>query len=101
MLLAQADVSCHAALSRSIYSIEGCDHFRVTATMMTLDFLSAPTRRLEKALRAGLTKSKADAEERPIAGRVRGGYPMHKLSRAKSASSPRAWRRGHSVPALV
>jgi len=44
-------------LPRSIiaeHSVEGSDHFRMTATIMTLDFLLAWARRLEKVLRAGL-----------------------------------------------
>jgi hypothetical protein len=53
VLLAQADRSCHAALSRSI-ALRVVIIFRMTATMMTLDFLSAATRRLWKVLRAGL-----------------------------------------------
>src|SRR5262249_51844700 len=53
VLLAQADRGCHAALSRSI-ALRVVIIFRMTATMMTLDFLSAAARRLWKALRAGL-----------------------------------------------
>ena len=53
MLLAQADWGCHAVLSRSI-ALRVVIIFRMTATMMTLDFLSASARRLEKVLRAGL-----------------------------------------------
>src|SRR5215471_13183031 len=53
VLLAQADRGCHAALSRSI-ALRVVIIFRMTATMMTLDFLSASARRLWKALRAGL-----------------------------------------------
>jgi len=40
VLLAQADRGCHAALSRSI-ALRVVIIFRMTATMMTLDFLSA------------------------------------------------------------
>src|SRR5262249_34185645 len=50
---AQADRGCHAALSRSI-ALRVVIIFRMTATMMTLDFLSAAARRLWKVLRAGL-----------------------------------------------
>src|SRR5215470_9146769 len=53
VLLAQADRGCHAALSRSI-ALRVVIIFRMTATMMTLDFLSASARRLWKVLRAGL-----------------------------------------------
>src|SRR6516162_2396730 len=53
MLFVQADCGCHAALSRSI-ALRVVIIFRMTATMMTLDFLSASARRLCKALRAGL-----------------------------------------------
>src|SRR5262245_25648808 len=53
VLLAQADRGCHAALSRSI-ALRVVIIFRMTATMMTLDFLSAAARRLWKVLRAGL-----------------------------------------------
>src|SRR5262245_32180341 len=53
VLLAQADRGCHAALSRSI-ALRVVIIFRMTATMMTLDFLSAAASRLWKALRAGL-----------------------------------------------
>src|SRR5262249_329043 len=52
-LLGEADWGCHAALSRSI-ALRVVIIFRMTATMMTLDFLSASARRLWKALRAGL-----------------------------------------------
>ena len=55
VLLAQADCGCHAALSRSI-ALRVVIIFRMTATMMTLDFLLASARRLEKALRAGLCR---------------------------------------------
>ena len=55
LLLAQADCGCHAALSRSI-ALRVVIIFRMTATMMTLDFLLASARRLEKALRAGLCR---------------------------------------------
>src|SRR5262249_13079716 len=53
VLLVQADRGCHAARSRSI-ALRVVIIFRMTATMMTLDFLSAAARRLWKALRAGL-----------------------------------------------
>jgi hypothetical protein len=36
------------------HSVEGVIIFRMTATMMTLDFLSASARQLWNALRAGL-----------------------------------------------
>src|SRR5262249_8189938 len=52
-LAAQAERGCHAALSRSI-ALRVVIIFRMTATMMTLDFLSASARRLWKVLRAGL-----------------------------------------------
>jgi hypothetical protein len=47
VLLAQVDCGCHAALSRSI-ALRVVGIFRMTATMMTLDFLSASARRLWK-----------------------------------------------------
>jgi hypothetical protein len=53
VLLAQLDCGCHAALSRSI-ALRVVIIFRITATIMTLDFLLAWARRLEKVLRAGL-----------------------------------------------
>ena len=37
-----------------IAQLQTSNIFRMTATMMTLDFLLASARRLEKALRAGL-----------------------------------------------
>ena len=36
------------------HSVEGCDHFSHDGDDDDLEFLSAPGRRLEKALRAGL-----------------------------------------------
>jgi hypothetical protein len=50
VLLAQADRGRHAALSRSI-ALRVVIIFRMTATMMTLDFLSAAARRLSRKYR--------------------------------------------------
>ena len=46
-------VGCHSVLSRSM-ALRVVIILRITATMMTLDFLLAAARRLEKDLRAGL-----------------------------------------------
>ena len=50
MLLPQVTVRRHSALSRSI-ALSVTIILRITATMMTLDFLPAAARRFEKALR--------------------------------------------------
>jgi hypothetical protein len=46
------ELPCSVIVEHSVESVVII--FRMTATMMTLDFVSAPGRRLEKALRAGL-----------------------------------------------
>ena len=60
VLLAHAVLICQAALSRSM-ALRVVIIFRITATMTTLDFLSAPARRLWNVLRAGLYRQALSA----------------------------------------
>jgi hypothetical protein len=59
VLLAQADLSCHAALSWSI-ALSVVIIFRMTATMMTLDFVSAPGEAIGEGLEGGIIPACAE-----------------------------------------
>ena len=88
--VAQADRGCHAALSRSM-ALRVVIIFRMTATMMTLDFLSASARRLEKALRAGSAS---------IASRVQVRATSRRISRTRELGADSAHCRHSAARSL-